>query len=240
MLALMCIFKLFLSYKGLNQPEVMDQAQIARSVANGEGFVTKFYRPFELAKMDQRNGTAPLDLNTVRDVNHAPLNIVSMAAALKITGNSDFEASRIPVDENGEPMQNLYNADRVISAVSCAYFLLAMLLAYALIARLFDEIVAAATVCCFAVSELMLDYAISGLPQPLMLCCLLAGMHFLLNANNAMRSGDYVGLPLNLGLSFVCMALMCLSGWLSVWIAIGYLVFCSFYFRPYGMYGLIH
>lgn len=239
MLALMCIFKLFLSYKGLNQPEVMDQAQIARSVANGEGFVTKFYRPFELAKMDQRNGTAPLDLNNVRDVNHAPLNIVSMAAALKITGNSDFEASRIPVDENGEPMQNLYNADRVISAVSCAYFLLAMLLAYALIARLFDEIVAAATVCCFAVSELMLDYAISGLPQPLMLCCLLAGMHFLLNANNAMRSGDYVGLPLNLGLSFVCMALMCLSGWLSVWIAIGYLVFCSFYFRPYGMYGLI-
>ena len=72
-----------------------------------------------------------------------------------------------------------------------------------------------------------------------MLCCLLTGLHFLLSANNAMRDGNYVGMPLYLGLSFVAMTLMCLSGWLSVWLVIGYLVFCSFYFRPYGMYGLI-
>lgn len=239
LLALMCTFKLFLSYKGLNQPEVMDQAQIARSVANGEGFVTKFYKPFELAKADALNGALPLDLGNFRDVNHAPLNIVSMAAALKLTGKSNFDANRIPMDENGDPVQNIYDSDRIISAVSCLYFLLAMVLAYALIARMFDETVAAATICCFAVSELMLDYAISGLPQPLMLCCLLTGLHFLLSANNAMRDGNYVGMPLYLGLSFVAMTLMCLSGWLSVWLVIGYLVFCSFYFRPYGMYGLI-
>lgn len=237
LLAVMCTFKLFLSYKGLNQPEAMDQAQIARSVANGNGFITKFYRPVELQKIKSKDETQGIDFNHYRDVNHAPLNIISMAVALKVTGNSDFVAARIPIDENGEPSQNLYGADRAISAVSCFYFFIAMVLAYLLIARMFDEIVAAASICCMAVSELALDYAVSGLPQPLMLCCMLAGLHFLLNAKKALDATDAVGVTLHLGVSFVFMALMCLSGWLSVWVYVGYIVFCAAYFRPYGMYG---
>ena len=237
LLALMCTFKLFLSYKGLNQPDAMDQAQIARSVANGNGFVTKFYRPVELQTLKNKSEIKAIDFNSYRDVNHAPLNIVSMAVALKLTGNNDFVAARIPMDENGEPSQNLYDADRTISAVSCFYFFLAMGLAYLLIACMFDEVVAAASVCCMAVSELALDYAVSGLPQPLMMCCLLLGLHFLINAKNSLEHDDSVGVTLHLGISFVCLSLMCLSGWLSVWLFVGYLVFCAFYFRPYGMYG---
>lgn len=237
LLVLMCTFKLFLSYKGLNQPDVMDQAQIARSVANGEGFSTKYYRPVELPAMQATNADKIINFDAHRDVNHAPLNIVSMAVALKITGQSNFERSRIPVDDSHQPIQNVYGADRTISAVSCMYFLLAMVLAYALIVRLFDDMVACSTICCLAVSELALDYAVSGLPQPLMLCCLLGALHFVLNAHRAKESNDTVGITLHLCISFVLMSFMCLSGWLSVWLLIGYLVFCASYFRPYGMYG---
>lgn len=237
LLVLMCTFKLFLSYRGLNQPDAMDQAQIARSYANGEGFVTKFYRPVELSRLHGFNPDTPIDFSQYRDVNHAPLNILSMAAALKITGNNDFAASRIPLDEIGEPTQNLYDADRVISAVSCLYFVVAMALAYLLIARLFDEAVACSSICCMLVCELMLDYSISGLAQPLMMCFMLAGLHFLLSARKAKSADDQVGMVLYLVASFVMMALMCLSGWLSIWIAVGYMAFCAAYFRPYGLYG---
>ncbi len=242
LLILMCTFKLFLCYKGLNQPDVMDQAQIARSVANGEGFATKFYRPIELPAMKAANKEEVINFNNHRDVNHAPLNIVSMAVALKLTGHNDFEKSAIPVQGQGRetmPEQNVYSADRTISAVSCLYFIFAMGLAYALIARLFDDIIACSTICCLAVSELALDYSISGLPQPLMLCCLLGAMHFLLNALQANVNDDRGRVVLHLMISFVLMSLMCLSGWLSVWIFIGYLVFCASAFRPHGMYGFV-
>lgn len=242
LLVLMCTFKLFLCYKGLNQPDVMDQAQIARSLANGEGFATKFYRPIELPAMKQANKEEVINFTNHRDVNHAPLNIVSMAVALKVTGHNDFEKTAIPVQGQGreiQPVQNVYSADRTISAVSCLYFILAMGLAYALIVRLFDDIIACSTICCLAVSELALDYSISGLPQPLMLCCLLGAMHFLLNALQANKADDRGRVALHLIISFVLMSLMCLSGWLSVWIFIGFLIFCSAAFRPHGMYGCI-
>lgn len=244
LLLLMCIFKLFLSYKGLYQPEAMEQAQIARSVANNQGFVTKMIRPAELVLMSETSEDMPINFNTYRDVNYAPLNIVSMAAALKVTGHDSFVASRIPMDVDAPtgastPKQNLYSADYTISAVSCGYFILAMVLAYSLIARLFDEAVSCSVVCCMVVSDLMLDYSISGLAQPLMLCCMLGGLHFLLSAVHLYASESSVRWVLYLAASFVMMTLMCLSGWLSLWIAVGYLVFCAAYFRPYGMYGFV-
>lgn len=75
----MCVFKLALTYRGLDQPVAMDQAQIARSVAQGEGFSTKFLRPIEVMTAD-RLSTAdkPIDYNRLRDSNHAPLNIIAI------------------------------------------------------------------------------------------------------------------------------------------------------------------
>lgn len=238
-LLITCSMKLWLSYRGLNQPEVMDQAQIARSVANGEGFKTLYHRPVELGDAFRNNESQPLDLSSFRDVNHAPLNIVSMAVALRATGAHDFADNRIAVSANGAVRDAMYGPDRVISATSCLYFLLAMVLAYILIARLFDEIVAVSTICCIAFCELMLDYAVSGLAQPMMMCFMFATLLMLLSAKRATDKEDsYVAGMYLLG-SFVFMALMTLSGWMSAWVAIGYFVFCACYFRPYGLHGFI-
>lgn len=236
LLLLMCSFKLFLGYRGLEQPEVMDQAQIARAVANGKGFETQYYRPLEL--MDRVNQSVVkkerFTMENMQDVNHAPLNIVSMGAMLRLTGKHQFEKSRIEPDGT-----MLFSADWMISLNSCLWFMLAMVLAYMLIARLFDDVVAAATVCTLLVSELLLDYSVSGLAQPMMLALLLAALHCLVYAQRNREKKELLPMGAWLVASFVLVALMMLSGWISLWPAIGYCVFCCCYFRPFALYGVI-
>ncbi len=233
------IFKLFISYKGLDQEHSMDQAQIARQVSLGKGFTTQFLRPMELKTAvslhEQSAGEsgAPFDINQFRDTNHAPLNICAMAVALKLTGYDQFEATRIPAGES-----SVYGGDRVISGLSLLFFIGALVLAYTLITRIFDEAVAASTVAFLTLSDLMLQYSVSGLPQPLMMCCMLGAMHFMLSAIRANHEGKGRKLLTHLMLAFLCITLLCLTSWMAIWVALGLLVFCAFYFRPFGAYAV--
>ncbi|MBR5522062.1 MAG: hypothetical protein IKV82_01140 [Akkermansia sp.] len=229
----MAIFKLALSYKGLDQPMAMDQAQIARNVAQGEGFTSNFMRPMEVKNASTAAGRKPVDFKQFKDTNHAPLNIAAIAAALKLTGHDDVEKGRM--SEGGG---YIYAPDRVVSATSMAFFIIAMVLAYTLAARMFDETVAFATVVFLALSELMLEYAVSGLPQMLMMCCMLASLHCMLSAIKANENSDALFLILGLAGAFIFIALMCLAGWLSIWCALGLIIFCAFHFRPFGAYAI--
>ena len=80
-----CLFNLFITYRGLDQPEAMDQAQIARNVAQGRGFTSQFLRPIDVVTADKRHGRkADFNLGAMTDSNNAPLNVYALAAALKI------------------------------------------------------------------------------------------------------------------------------------------------------------
>lgn len=229
----LAIFKLALSYKGLEQPMAMDQAQIARNVANGSGFTTNFMRPMEVINASKNARRNEVDFGAFKDTNHAPLNIAAIAAALKISGYHRFDNSRM---EDGGSY--IYAADRIVSATSMFFFIVAMVLAYTLVARMFDETVAFATVAFLALSELMLHYATSGLPQPLMMCCMLASVHCLLSAIKSQEADDTLLQLIFTGLAFLFITVMCLAGWLSIWIALGFIVFCAFYFRPFGAHAI--
>lgn len=235
LLSLMCVFKLYLTYRGLDQPAAMDQAQIARSVAKGEGFTTNFLRPIDVMTVaaQAQKHREKFNALAMRDTTHAPLNIVAMAVALKLTGCDDFEATAM--NDGG----HVYKADRVISATSMIFFILAIFLTYTLICRLFDELVACATCCFMLCSDLMLQYAVSGLPQPLMLCFLMAALHTLLSAVRAAADENVFHALFYVALTFVFVGLMCLSGWMGLWLAAGLLLFCCFYFRPAGSYALV-
>ncbi len=232
LLVLMCVFKLHLTYRGLNNPVAMDQAQIARSVAQGKGFVTGMLRPIEVMNVaaHAKVKKLPLDYQSLKDSTHAPLNIVAMAVALKLSGHDDFEATRMTDGSY------VYAPDKVISATSIFFFCIAIVLTYTLVARLFDEVVACSTSCFLLLSELMLNYAVSGLPQPMMMCFMLGGLHLFLSSVRMLREKSVYWSLLYLGLTFVCMGLMCLTGWMGVWLAGGLLLFCCFYYRPAGSY----
>ncbi len=229
------LFKLIVTYQGLNQPVAMDQAQIARQVAKGNGFSTQFLRPLELktvSVMRAQEADASkrsLDLDAFKDTNHPPLNICALAVAIKLTGSDRFENTRMVANKS-----TVYGPDRVIAGTSLFFFLLSLVLAYMLIMRLFDETIAATTIALLALSDLMLQYALSGLPQPLMFCFLLGSIHFLLTA---IRRNDEEEIPsalLNICLSFIFAGLLCLTSWMGIWVALGLVIFAAAHFRPYG------
>ncbi|MDO5471121.1 MAG: hypothetical protein Q4F38_07440 [Akkermansia sp.] len=234
LLVFVCVFKMFLTYRGLDQPAAMDQAQIARAVAQGKGFVTSVLRPVDVvAAAERTRGDKTLDFNDYRDTTHAPLNIAVMAVALKLTGYDNFDSCRMTEGDG-----YVYAPDRVIAATSMFFFVLAMVLAYMLAARLFDEVVACASTCFLVLSDLLLQYSVSGLPQPLMMCCMLGSLHALLSACRAYQDVYRYWALFYVVLAAACAGLMTLSGWMGLWPALGLLLFCCFYFRPAGSYAL--
>ncbi len=232
------LFKLFVSYRGLDQPVAMDQAQIARQVARGNGFSTQFLRPLELKTAatvanHRGEGGKPLSLESFKDTNYPPLNICALAVAIKVTGADRFENTRMVANKD-----TIYGPDRAVAATSLIFFLIALVLAHMLIRRLFDETIATTTIALLALSNLMLDYALSGLPQALMLCFLLGSLHCLLTALHHKEEVNTTGMCIYLLLSFLCVALLCLTSWMGLWVAAGLIIFCALYFRPYGAWAI--
>ena len=228
------IFQLFLTYRGMDQPVAMDMAQIGRQIARGEGFTSKFIRPIDVWDQNKQNHNKALDFNKFVDTNHAPLYPYVLAGAIKATGFDDFQAHRM-----NEKESNVYAGDRVIAATSTACFLLALFLAYTLFTRLFDEVVAATTVALMGLSELVLQYALSGLPQMLMMCFILGAVHCLVSAvqaNGEQKTGKVI--MWNCAM-YVLLALLCLTCRMSMWCAIGMMVFTGLYFHPRGMHAAI-
>ncbi len=226
-----------LTFRGLFHQEAMDQAQIARNIAQGKGFTTQFIRPIELvdaADALKKRGAGELELDEFRDTNYAPLYPYVLAAALKITGQDSFEDTRMDEKE-----MSIYTPDRVIAGVSTFFFITSLILAFTLVRRLFDDYLAYVTVALMGLSDTLLNFATSGLPQPMMLTLLLIAAHFMLSAMNASYNDSGVfKRPLFLVLCFIAIGLLCLTSWMGIWVAIGMLIFAAINFRPYGVYAV--
>ena len=230
----LCMFQLCLTYRGLDQPAAMDMAQIGRQIARGEGFTSKFIRPIDVWDQDKVNKKKPLDFDHFADTNHAPLYPYILAGAIKMTGFDHFQAKRMD-----ETKSNVYAGDYVIAGTSTFFFLIGLVLVYTLVARLFDEIVAATTVAFMGLSELILQYALSGLPQPFMLCLIAGAAHCLVSAINADKEDNNRKAIAWSCAMYVLLALLCLTCRMSNWCAIGMLFFSGIYFKPRGLHAAI-
>ena len=58
-LIILTLGNLFTLFRGLNSPNAMDQAQIAREIARGNGFATKFIRPVAYNQAKPKNKPSP-------------------------------------------------------------------------------------------------------------------------------------------------------------------------------------
>ncbi len=226
--------ELFVSFRGLFEPAAMDQAQIARQIARGNGMTTKFLRPIQIVDQSKAN-KGFIDFEVVKDANYAPLYPHILAIALSATGADDFESNRM--EEGGSV---LYGPDRVIAGVSMIFFIIALFLSYLVAWKLFDESVAVATVLMMSLSSVMLKFATSGLPQPLMMCFFLSAALMVILACDAQakHKGRKV-VTLYSALSFCFMALLCLTSWMGIWLALGLLLFVGVFLRPYGLHSVV-
>lgn len=67
------IFFLFVDFKGISTAEGMEQADVARSFARGDGLSTQFLRPISLAKKVESSESSEIPM-TLKSSSHGPLN----------------------------------------------------------------------------------------------------------------------------------------------------------------------
>lgn len=228
-LLIMTLGNLFVLFQGLNSPQAMDQAQISREIARGNGFTTKFIRPVAYYQA-QKARNRPVSLTLFPDTYHSPLNPLLNAAVLKLIGADHSDTWQMSESEM------VYPLDRVIVTVSTLFFLMAIGVNYLLISRIFDAKIAGVCAILMLFCETFWNYSLSGLPQMLMLLLFSCGIYFVYRAIEASTEGRIAMTPAII--AGVFFTLLALTHWMTVWIALGYIIFAAIAFRPRGIVGI--
>jgi hypothetical protein len=228
-LIILTLGNLFVLFRGLNSPQAMDQAQISREIARGNGFTTKLIRPVAYYQA-QKAQNSVVSLVGFQDTYHSPLNPLINAAVLKLIGADDPDAWQMGENEMVFPL------DRVIATVSTLFFLMAIGVNYLLISRIFDPKIAGVGAILMLFCETFWNYSLSGLPQMLMLLLFSCAIYFVYRAVEAAAEGRIAMTPAII--AGVFFTLLALTHWMTVWIALGYIIFAAIAFRPRGIVGL--
>ncbi len=228
LLVILTLGHLFILFRGLNTPQAMDQAQIAREIARGNGFTTKFIRPVAFHQAQKAKGAVPF--TAFEDTYHAPLNPLINAAVLKLIG------AEVPEDWTMGENQFIFPMDRIIASVSTLFFLMAIGVNYLLVSRIFDPKIAGVTALLVLFCQTLWGYSLSGLPQMLLMLLFSCGIYFAYRALESETEGRVALTPAVIaGVFFVLMAL---THWLAIWVVFGYILFAAFAFRPRGIVAL--
>jgi hypothetical protein len=221
---------LFVLFRGLNSPQAMDQAQISREIYRGNGFTTKVIRPVAYHQAENKENRM-IAYEGFQDTYHSPLNPLINAAVFKLL---DIDTSKNwQITEN----QMVHPLDRVVAIVSTMFFLMAIGMSYLLISRIFDPNIAGVSAILMLFCQTFWDYSLSGLPQMLMLFLFSCGMYFAYRAVEASTEGKVSMTPAVIaGIFFT---LLSLTHWMTVWIALGYIIYVAIALRPRGIVAII-
>lgn len=227
LIGIFSLYHLF-TFKGLTSSTGIDQAQVAREVARGNRLTTQFIRP--IAIQQTLENKKPLHLEHFPETYHAPLNILVYAGVLKLVGADDPENYKMDINDT------VYMVDTFIAITCALFFLLAIGINYALIAKIFDAKIAGTVAVIMLLSDFLWKLSQTGLPQMLMLTLFSAAMYLAWRAVEAQEAEKKPLLPaLCSGFFF---ALLALTHWITLWIFIGYVFFAIFYFKPRGVIAL--
>ena len=212
---------LFVQFRGFSTITAMDQAQIARNIASGKGFSTKFIRPLAIWQLQQAGKEIPAD--QFPDFYQAPLNPIVNALPLLLV-KSAWKMT---------PTDLVYAGDRIIVVFSILFFLLSVGIWYFVGVRLFDSKLSLIACAIILLTDMMWQFSLSGLPQMLMLF-LFSGAVWL--TVYAMQKRDQlVTVLISLFGAGLLFGFMILAHALAVWIFMGWLVFAVVYFPPRGI-----
>lgn len=141
-------------FQNMKSEEAMDAAQVARNLAEGRGFTTRYVRPLSMSViMQHRDDRDPLIKGDHPDLANAPLYPLVLAGFMKIPGLFDHDV----VSSQGRQRPDL-----IIALINQGFFFLSMFLIWLLARRLFDPGVAFLTVLVMLGSELLWQFSASG------------------------------------------------------------------------------
>lgn len=212
------LFWLLVKFNGFVVADAMDQAQIARQIASGQGFTTLYARPLVLHMLAGR-GRVPQPLP---EINQAPLGPLIGAVALRATG------MKTQVPESG----TISTGDRVIAAAGVFSLIGALLTSLLLGKLLFDArsaLLGTGLVICTA---LVWAFGISGLPQTAMMFLFNTALLCQLAAMRTSEEGQNGKTLLWSGLAAFLLGLVTLGNGIAVCIFGGFLVFAFAALRP--------
>jgi len=211
----------FWDFVGLSNPRAMEQAQIARSVASGQGFATNELRPAALAQIQHKRGDFPD--GTVPDTYHAPLHSLVLAPFLLLT-KKDWKMTMNDL---------IYVNDRMIVVVDMACFILSVGVIFLLLRRLFDVRLATMGCMMLVLCDRLWQFSTSGLPQMLMLLLFSIAVYLLARAIEAQELGER---PLAwLVACAVAFGLLGLTHAMTFFIFGACVLFVALYFRPWWL-----
>ncbi len=214
---------LFVQFSGFSSETAMDQAQIARSIASGEGFTTRYVRPMALWQLNESEIDIPAE--GLADTSNPPLpSLLNSIPLSLIKGSWEME-----------PTDLIYAGDRAIAFTSILIFLAAVAVTFFVIRQLFDAQLAFYACLVVILTDILWQFSLSGLSHPLLLLLLMLTSWGIITALGRQESevpGGPLGawlLQLGIGVGF---GLMTLTNYVACWFFLGYLFFAFFYYRP--------
>ncbi|QQL44955.1 hypothetical protein [Sulfuriroseicoccus oceanibius] len=226
------VFHLYADHRGLTTPEGMDRAQISREIARGNGAVTQNLKPLlvgERARHAAASGEA-VDLAHFEDTYHSPLGLWIDAAVLKL--GADNWALETSTD-----LLAPYAPDRMLIALSMGFLIGSVVLAYLLVARIFDHKIGVVVALVMVLCDLLWDFSRSGLPQTQMLFFFLASSFALFRAVENQERGEPV--VRWIVLASALFGALALIHWITVWVFLGALVYVMVAFRPRALFAVV-
>lgn len=215
----------FYQFRGLSTSQGMDQAQIGRAIASGEGWRTKLVRPLAVGQL-QAHGK-DVAQSVWSDTYNAPLPPLIDAIALLAVKAHWKMSTRTAI----------YAGDKAIATISILLFIGSVAVLFFTARRLFDQRLALLACGLVLLCDAMWQYSLSGLPQMLLLLLFNTTVYLLVRALEAQHRDES---PLKwLVAAGAGFGLLALTHALTLWIFLGALIFAGFFFRPRGWSALI-
>ncbi len=210
----MALIEVFLTFRGLRSTAGMEQAQLARELARGNGWTTKCVRPAVWKQvLMARPETAP---DAVPDTSTPPLPALLLAPLFKLAESSwVFQPATDGV---------VYALDRIVAAAGVTALLLLILNLHGLARALFDEKVAVVTALAAGFCEPLWNLAVSGSPRILLALELVVALRVALSLLQRQENNEpLAGRAVALGLLLAAMMTTHVLGWVWALIMLAWL-----------------
>lgn len=211
-------------FNGFAVPDAMDQAQVGRQLAAGQGFTTLYARPLAMHIDLVRTGSVEVPMP---EVSQAPLGPILNAIVLRAAGAMNLD------DDFGQNLgAQIYPPERFITIAGFLFFAGSLLLSYFLGRRLFGPRLALLGVGLVIVTDLAWRFVFSGLPQMAMLFFFNGALLALVAALEAQAAAKKIKTLALLSVASLLLGLVTLGNGIGLLIFAGFWIFAVVFIRP--------